>query len=138
MSARKISRSAMPGGSWARPRTSASRRTTASNWRAAILAGASYLGVGPVFSSPTKEFAEPELAGLCFVGLASETTALPWFAIGGINEQNLDRVLEAGATRVAVSAAVVRASSPRRAAQRLKARLSGCAVDSGEGIAVDD
>ena len=31
---------------------------------AAILAGASYLGVGPVFSSPTKEFAEPELAGL--------------------------------------------------------------------------
>ena len=30
---------------------------------AAILAGASYLGVGPVFPSPTKDFSEPELAG---------------------------------------------------------------------------
>ena len=97
---------------------------------AAILAGASYLGVGPVFSSPTKDFAEPELAGLSFVGLASETTGLPWFAIGGINENNLDRVIEAGATRIAVSAAVVRADSPRRAAQRLKDRLIGHADDS--------
>ena len=39
---------------------------------AAILAGASYLGVGPVFPSPTKEFSEPELAGLSFVRLAAE------------------------------------------------------------------
>ena len=96
---------------------------------AAILAGASYLGVGPVFPSPTKDFSEPELAGLSFVRLAAETTALPWFAIGGINESNLDRVLEAGATRIAVAAAVVRADSPRRATQRLKARLDGLAAD---------
>ncbi len=96
---------------------------------AAILSGASYLGVGPVFPSPTKDFSEPELAGLGFVRVAAETTGLPWFAIGGINEDNLDRVLEAGATRVAVSAAVVRADSPRRAAQRLKARLSGSGAD---------
>jgi thiamine-phosphate pyrophosphorylase len=99
---------------------------------AAILSGASYLGVGPVFPSPTKDFSEPELAGLSFVRLAAETTALPWFAIGGINENNLDRVLEAGATRVAVSAAVVRADSPRRATQWLKARLGTGDGDSGE------
>jgi thiamine-phosphate pyrophosphorylase len=92
---------------------------------AAILAGASYLGVGPVFPSPTKEFSEPELAGLSFVRLATGTTRLPWFAIGGISETNLDRVLEAGAARIAVSAAVVRARSPRRAVARLKARLAG-------------
>ena len=98
---------------------------------AAILAGAGYLGVGPVFPSPTKEFSEPELAGLTYVRLAGETTALPWFAIGGINEENLDRVLEAGATRIAVSAAVVRADSPRRAVARLKARLAGYDDDSG-------
>jgi thiamine-phosphate pyrophosphorylase len=96
----------------------------------AILAGATYLGVGPVFASPTKEFSEPELAGLSFVRLASETTALPWFAIGGISEHNLDRVLEAGTTRVAVSAAVVRADSPRRATKRLKARLQGLSDNS--------
>ena len=91
---------------------------------AAILSGASYLGVGPVFPSPTKEFSEPELAGLGFIQLASEMTNLPWFAIGGINESNVDRVIEAGATRIAVSAAVVRADSPRRATRRLKARLT--------------
>ena len=87
---------------------------------AAILAGASYLGVGPVFPSPTKEFSEPELAGLSFVQLAAESTALPWFAIGGIDGENVARVLETGATRIAVSGAVVRCPEPaprRRPAQ---------------------
>jgi thiamine-phosphate pyrophosphorylase len=97
---------------------------------AAILAGASYLGVGPVFPSPTKEFSEPELAGLSFVQLAAESTALPWFAIGGINAEKVDRVLEAGATRIAVSGAVVRAQSPRRAVLQLKARLAGLDPDA--------
>jgi thiamine-phosphate pyrophosphorylase len=96
---------------------------------AAILAGASYLGVGPVFSTPTKSFSEPELAGLAFVRLAAESTTLPWFAIGGITETNLDRVLEAGATRIAVSSAVTKAKRPRRAVQSLKARLQGIEVE---------
>ncbi len=96
----------------------------------AILAAASYLGVGPVFPSPTKEFSEPELAGLSFVSVAAERTTLPWFAIGGINEENIDRVLGAGATRIAVSSAVIRAASPRRAAARLKARLLGVELPS--------
>ncbi len=98
-----------------------------SQLEAAILAGAGYLGVGPVFPSATKEFSEPELAGLGYVRHASETTALPWFAIGGITEDNVDRVLEAGATRVAVSGAVLHSSTPRRAVARLKARLLGAA-----------
>ena len=92
---------------------------------AAVLSGASYLGVGPVFPSATKEFSEPELAGLAFVQTAAETTRLPWFAIGGISEQNVQRVLDAGASRIAVSAAVVKADRPRRAAARLKAILNG-------------
>ena len=92
---------------------------------AAVLSGAGYLGVGPVFPSATKDFSEPELAGLAYVQSAAETTNIPWFAIGGITESNVDRVLQAGATRIAVSAAVVRANRPRRAAARLKARLEG-------------
>ena len=79
----------------------------------AIVSGASYLGVGPVFPSETKDFSD--LAGLAHVRLASESTTLPWFAIGGITEDNIDEVLDAGATRVAVSSAVVRAEFPRRA-----------------------
>ena len=97
----------------------------------AILDGASYLGVGPVFPSATKDFSESELAGLDFVRQAAETTTLPWFAIGGITLENLDEVLEAGARRVAVSSAVVRAESPRQAAAELRARLD--ALDPGPG-----
>jgi thiamine-phosphate pyrophosphorylase len=97
---------------------------------AAVLNGAGYLGVGPVFPSATKEFSEPELAGLAFVQATAETTNIPWFAIGGITESNVDRILQAGATRIAVSAAVVRASRPRRAAARLKAKLEGREQDA--------
>ncbi len=105
---------------------------------AAVLAGATYLGVGPVFPSPTKEFSEPELAGLSYVQLAAESTALPWFAIGGIREENLDRVLESGARRIAVSGAVVQAPSPRRTAARLKARLNGLAVAAEPDDSLDE
>jgi len=87
----------------------------------AVLDGAGYLGVGPVFPSATKSF--PDLAGLAFVAEAAQATNIPWFAIGGIDASNLDRVLEAGARRIAVSFAVVRAESPRKAAAGLRARL---------------
>ncbi|QDV33915.1 thiamine phosphate synthase [Tautonia plasticadhaerens] len=88
---------------------------------AAIRDGANYLGVGPVFPSETKAF--DALAGLAYVRHAAEATNLPWFAIGGVDESNLDQLLDAGASRVAVSSAVVRAERPRAAASALKARL---------------
>ena len=87
----------------------------------AVLAGASYLGVGPVFASPTKDF--QDIAGVAHIRTAVETTSLPWFAIGGIDLSNIDEAIEAGARRIAVSAAVVKADSPRKAAAALKARL---------------
>lgn len=87
----------------------------------AVLAGASYLGVGPVFPSRTKDF--DEFVGLAFARSAGESTSLPWFAIGGIDESTIDDAIEAGARRVAVSAGVVRAASPRKAAAALKSRL---------------
>ena len=87
----------------------------------AILDGAGYLGVGPTFTSPTKDF--DHLAGLDFVREASRTTGLPWFAIGGIRLDNLDEVIEAGARRVAVSSAVLRAEFPRQASAAFRRRL---------------
>jgi thiamine-phosphate pyrophosphorylase len=100
----------------------------------AILSGAGYLGVGPVFPSITKEFSEPELAGLAFVEQAALATNLPWFAIGGITEENVEGVLAAGATRIAVSGAVVQAKRPRRATARLKSRLEGREPDDHEDL----
>jgi thiamine-phosphate pyrophosphorylase len=87
----------------------------------ATLDAASYLGVGPVFPSETKSF--EDFAGLEFVRHASESTTLPWFAIGGINESTIDDAIEAGARRVAVSAAVTKAQYPRKAAANLRAKI---------------
>jgi thiamine-phosphate pyrophosphorylase len=95
---------------------------------AAIVDGAGYLGVGPVFTSETKAF--HDLPGLALVETAAALTNLPWFAIGGINEASLDRVFEAGATRIAVSSAIVRADRPRAAARALRQRLDAHAESS--------
>lgn len=87
----------------------------------AVLDGADYLGVGPVFASETKQF--DQLAGLDFVRHVAAEITLPWFAIGGISADNVDRVLEAGATHIAVSAALCGAEEPGQAAQDLLRRL---------------
>lgn len=89
--------------------------------RRAVLDGANYLGVGPTFSSGTKSFAS--YPGLELVQSVAGEIGLPWFAIGGIGPENIDRVLQAGATRVAVSGAVWESESPERAAGELKRRL---------------
>jgi thiamine-phosphate pyrophosphorylase len=47
----------------------------------------------------------------------------PWFAIGGINLENLDDVIEAGARRVCVVRAITQASDPEAAARQLRDRL---------------
>jgi thiamine-phosphate pyrophosphorylase len=88
---------------------------------AAVLEGAGYLGVGPVFPSDTKDFYE--LAGISFVRAAAEGCPLPWFALGGIDEESVEEVLEAGATRIAVSGAIMRADRPREAARALRDKL---------------
>jgi thiamine-phosphate pyrophosphorylase len=98
---------------------------------AAVLSSASYLGVGPVFPSETKAF--QDYAGLAFLRDAAEATNLPWFAIGGINEETIVDAIEAGARRVAVSAAVIQADRPRAAASALRTRLDEVWRNGEEG-----
>lgn len=78
--------------------------------RQAVLDGADYLGVGPVFPSVTKSF--EQFAGLEFVRQIAAEIALPWFAIGGVTAENVKQVIQAGATRIAVSGAVCGAERP--------------------------
>lgn len=87
----------------------------------AVFAGADYLGVGPTFPSQTKNFSE--FAGLEFVEAVSKETTLPWYAIGGIDLDNIDRVLQAGASRVAVSSAICSAPHPRGVTTEFAERL---------------
>jgi thiamine-phosphate pyrophosphorylase len=76
----------------------------------AIAEGADYIGVGPVYETPTKAGKEP--AGLEYVSYAAANSPIPWFAIGGIDTENLKEVLGAGAERVAVVRAITQADRP--------------------------
>jgi thiamine-phosphate pyrophosphorylase len=87
--------------------------------------GADYLGIGPVFATPTKEGAES--FGLALVRDAARLSAVPWFAIGGIDHSTLDEVVAAGATRVAVVRAIADAPDPRAAARSLRSALAAAA-----------
>ncbi len=90
--------------------------------RQAVLDGANYIGVGPIFKSGTKSF--NEFAGTDFVREVAAEIQLPWFPIGGINQTNLDEVIAAGALRIAISGAVCRSDNPRQASKELVVRLS--------------
>ena len=90
--------------------------------RIAVRDGANYVGVGPTFASSTKTFAE--FPGIAYVREAAQATTLPAFAIGGITLDNVDAVLAAGATRIAVSAALSGADDPRRAAQMFRGKFA--------------
>ena len=80
--------------------------------------GADYLGVGPVFRTPTKASYEP--VGLELVSFAAQNISLPFVAIGGIDAQNAGLVREAGARAIAVVRAVMGAEGPEVAARALK------------------
>ena len=78
-----------------------------------------YIGIGPVFPTPTKKDADPAL-GISETGRISQKTSLTSVAIGGINESNLKQVLQAGASNYCVVRAVNQAPNPREAIQQLQ------------------
>jgi thiamine-phosphate pyrophosphorylase len=84
-------------------------------------ADADYIGVGPVYATPTKEGREP--VGLDLVRYAAEHAKIPWFAIGGIDATNVEEVVAAGAKRIAVVRAIGEADDPERAARDLRSAL---------------
>lgn len=81
--------------------------------------GADYLGVGPIFATPTKPDAAPPM-GLEGLAEVCRRVSIPVVAIGGINDQNAAAVIEAGADGVAVVSAVVAAPDVAAAARRLR------------------
>ena len=72
--------------------------------------GVDYISVGPVFETPTKPGRKS--VGLEYVEWASENVNIPWFAIGGINTENVSEVINAGASRIAVVRAIINAEKP--------------------------
>ena len=95
-------------------------------------AGLDYFCVGPVWATPTKP--GRAAVGLELVKYAAEAArpagqegqsdgGVPWFAIGGIDQGNVEQVVDAGARRIVVVRAITEASDPAAAAAALLAAL---------------
>lgn len=93
--------------------------------RRAIAEGADYLGSGPAFATPIKS--EKKVIGPEGVAAIAAVAgpAVPVFAIGGIDETNLGRLIAVGLRRACVIRAVSGAADPEEATRRLRAMLIG-------------
>lgn len=83
--------------------------------------GADYVAVGSIYATISKADTRP--AGLATLRQVRAQVQRPLVAIGGINEENLEPVLAAGANAIAVISAVCGAGSPRAAARRLSEKI---------------
>lgn len=88
----------------------------------ALAQGADYIGVGPVYETPTK--AGKPAAGLEYVRHAAKHSPIPWFAIGGIDHNNLSDVIGAGAERIAVVRAIMHSEQPTLVTQYFLSQLT--------------
>jgi len=89
--------------------------------RAAAAAGADYIGVGPMFPSPTK--AAVPAAGAPLLAEVLREVETPAVPIGGITAGNVEELVAVGARRVAVCQAVIAAADPAAAAREIAERL---------------
>jgi thiamine-phosphate pyrophosphorylase len=71
--------------------------------------GADYIGFGPIFATPTKPGYKP--IGLGDIRQLHLDVSIPIFCIGGINIDNLQQVIDAGAKRVVMVSALLKAHS---------------------------
>ncbi len=70
--------------------------------------GADYIGVGPIFKTTTKDRAP---VGLEYLEFVVNNIKIPHIAIGGIKEHNIDKIIQAGATRVCLVSEIVGAKN---------------------------
>ena len=80
--------------------------------------GADYIGISPIFATPTKTDTSPPL-GLERLKEISGAVSLPKVAIGGLNKENAGEVILNGANGIAVVSAIVSADDSRKAAKEL-------------------
>lgn len=82
---------------------------------------ADYIGVGPIFSTPTKK--DYPAVGLSLVRDVAQNVPVPFVCIGGIDLSNMDQVLEAGARRIAAVRAIFEAGDVYETTRKLRARI---------------
>jgi len=86
---------------------------------AAISQKPDYIGIGPIFPTPTKAIADPAI-GIERAGAMARSTPLPHVVLGGIDETNLAEILQAGATNYCAVRAIMESPDPERMIRRLQ------------------
>jgi thiamine-phosphate pyrophosphorylase len=84
-----------------------------------------YIGVGPVFPTPTKAIPDMDL-GIERAGNIIKNSPLTCIAIGGLNEQNLPAVLKAGAVNFCAVRAIMQSPEPEKAIRALQKLWQTC------------
>ncbi len=87
----------------------------------AIKHGADYIGVGPIYKTPTKPLREP--AGLEYLQWAAKNVDIPFYAIGSIDLSSIDEVISCGASRVALVRAIMCADNIQDVVCQLKHKI---------------
>lgn len=103
---------------------------TATNLEEAIEAeqqGADYLGVSPIFATPSKADAG-EPMGLEMLKEIRSKVKIPIVAIGGITGENVEQVMRTGVDGIAVISAIAAASDRTIAAEKLLRQIDMCRV----------
>lgn len=92
--------------------------------RAAVAAGADYLGVGPLFRTHTKQdVCDP--VGLEYLDYAVRHVPIPFVAIGGIKRHNLRSVVDRGASLVALVTEITEAEDIDGRVREIRSILHG-------------
>tara|TARA_B100000959_G_C14890717_1_gene586587 strand:- start:356 stop:1003 length:648 start_codon:yes stop_codon:yes gene_type:complete len=85
--------------------------------------GADYIAIGPIYPTKTKDY-EPSV-GIKIIREILGTVNIPFIAIGAITLENIDDVLKAGASKVAVCSAIIGSKDIYSSTRQFKEELNG-------------
>lgn len=86
----------------------------------AVSEGADYIGVGPIFKTPTKDRAPVTLS---YLEYAIKNIKIPFVVIGGINEKNINEILKYNVKRIAIVRGIVGALNIRDKIKILQSKI---------------
>lgn len=83
--------------------------------------GADYVSCGPLWATPTKP--DYKAVGTGLIDFYKAAMKVPFVAIGGIDNNNIDEVVQKGAKTIALVRALYEAPNPKAAAEKFKEKI---------------
>jgi thiamine-phosphate pyrophosphorylase len=89
--------------------------------------GADYIAIGPIYPTSTKDY-EPSVGIEIIQKISEAVVNIPIIAIGAITLENLDEVLKAGVSRIAVCSAIIDSKDIYSSTRQFKEKLDEAQV----------